>query len=155
QAPAAAHAQAPVGVVVRIGAVEHAAPDAGIQAEVVRQSPACATGHVQGIGVGATEVIAVGGGQAVGFDEGGGGDQLVEVQARRTRIGVAVEHDVEVDRITQVGVVAHEVVDFQVRIAGAEVHARSPHAGIDADRRRPGQASLGGGFFVGLRHAAP
>src|SRR5690606_16520695 len=101
------------------------------------------------------EVVAVGDGQRVVLGEGGGGDQLVEVEVAGTRVGVAVDHHVEVDRVAQVDVVADEAVDLGVRVARAEVHARTPDAGVETGSRGVGEAGLQGGILVGLRDATP
>src|SRR5690606_28734056 len=141
-AAAALNADAPVGVVLAVLLVEHAAAHAQVEAEVLRQAEAGAAGHVPGVGVAAAEIIGVGDGEAVGLGEGGGGDQLVEVQLAGTRVGVAVEHDVEVDRVVEVDVVADEAVDLEVRVAITEVHARSPHARVETSRRGVGETGL-------------
>ncbi|MNT18335.1 hypothetical protein D3C72_1535280 [compost metagenome] len=67
-------------------------------------------------------------------------------------VGVAVQQHVDVDALGHVHAVADQVVDLGLRIACAEVDARAPDAGIQADRAGVGEAGLQGRILIGLRH---
>src|SRR5690606_4184127 len=153
-AEAAAHAHAPVGVVLGDAALEGTAADVGAQAEFVGQAPLAADAVVPAIGAAVPYVVAVADVDLPGVGDGGGGDQLVVGQLAGAGVGIAVEQHVEVDLLADVEAVADEEVHFHVGVAGAEIHARAPGADVQAHRRGPGQARLHGGLLVGLRGRA-